>query len=143
MGPPSIGAVSEIEASVRQPWAGGIEGRAAVGRIVGKRRLVVVDPSDPTGETTDAILAWARERGAEVEGVAVTDLDPLHHAGVEMFAAGLGLPVVAGPGASRLATYPVTQLRDGQLVPFGDVPLVARRATGRPEALVYEPVEAG
>ncbi len=154
MGRPGIEVVSPILATVRQPWAGGIEGRTAVGRIVGRRRLVVIDPSDPTGETTDAILAWARERDAELAGVAVTDLDPERHAGVEMFAAGLGLPVVAGPGASRIAPYPVTELGDGEKLPFGDVPIFARAAapdatgrrpeTGRrSEALSYEIVEPG
>ncbi len=145
MSPPVIEAVSAAVATVRQPWAGGIEGRMATGRIVGYRRLVVIDPADPTGETTDAILAWASERDAEVVGVAVTDLDPGHHAGVEMFAAGLGVPVVAGRGASLIAPYPVTEVADGERLPFGDVPVVARAdATGRrPEALSYEVVEPG
>ena len=154
MGPPAIEVVSPVLAVVRQPWAGGIEGRASVGRIVGRRRLVVIDPSDPTGETTDAILAWANERHAEIVGVAVTDLDPEHHAGVEMFAAGLGLPVVAGAGSSRIAPYPVTELGDGERLPFGDVPIVARVSDvdvpetldlpgPRPEALSYEIIAPG
>jgi len=154
MGPPAIEVVSPVLAVVRQPWAGGIEGRASVGRIVGRRRLVVIDPSDPTGETTDAIVAWANERHAEIVGVAVTDLDPEHHAGVEMFAAGLGLPVVAGAGSSRIAPYPVTELGDGERLPFGDVRIVARVSDvdvpetldlpgPRPEALSYEIIAPG
>ena len=111
---------------VRQPWAGGIEGRTAVGWLVGKREWVVVNPADPTGETTAATLARADAAGATLVGVAITDLLPAHHAGVEMLAAGLGLPVVAGPTASRIAPYPVIELRGGEPVPFGDVSLTAR-----------------
>lgn len=137
---PRIAAVSELEAAVQQPWAGGIEGRTAPARLVGRREVVVVDPADPTGVTADAILAWAAERQVEVVGVAVTDLDPLHHAGVEMFAAGHGLPVAAGPGTSRRVPYPVTELRNGEAVPFGDVGLIARAdpTPVRPERTRFE-----
>lgn len=130
---------------VRQPWAGGIEGRTEVGWLVGEREWIVVNPADPTGETTEAIVARADAAGATLVGVAITDLMPAHHAGVEMLAAGLGLPVVAGPTASRIAPYPVTQLGIGQRLPFGDVPLTARAAHStlpadavRPERLDYE-----
>jgi len=129
---------------VRQPWAGGIEGRAAVGWLVGERKWIVVNPADPTGETTAATLARAAAAGATIVGVAITDLLPAHHAGVEMLAAGLGLPVVAGLRASAIAPYPIIELRDGQPVPFGDVPLTTRTpqaAPGnepRPERVDYE-----
>ena len=130
---------------VRQPWAGGIQGRTQVGWLVGEREWVIVNPADPTGETTAATLARAETSGATLVGVAITDLLPEHHAGVEMLAAGLGLPVVAGTSASELAPYPVIELKDGQRVPFGDVPLTARRprpaqpgAESRPERLAYE-----
>jgi 8-oxo-dGTP pyrophosphatase MutT (NUDIX family) len=117
---------------VRQPWAGGIEGRGQVGWLVGEREWVVVDPADPTGETTLAIQARAAAAGATLVGVAITDLLPTHHAGVEMLAAGLGLPVVGGISAGELAPYPVMELGDGESVPFGDVPLTARSAPGTP-----------
>lgn len=125
---------------VAQPWAGGIEGRAEPGWLVGREEWVFVNPADPTGITADAALEAARVAGARIVAVAVTDLDPVHHAGVEIFAAGLALPVVAGPGAGQLAPYPVMELRDGDSVPFGDVRLVARqdgRAGARPEAIRY------
>jgi 8-oxo-dGTP pyrophosphatase MutT (NUDIX family) len=116
-----------------QPWAGGIEGRGATGWIVGRRAWVVVDPADPTGETADAVARAASEAGAVLVGVAIRDLRPERHAGVEMFAAGLGLPVVGGPG-SAAAPYPVTELEAGAPVPFGDVPLAARAVASRPAA---------
>ena len=130
---------------VRQPWAGGIEGRHETGWLVGDREWVIVNPADPTGATTAAMIVHAEAAGAMLAGVAITDLLPAHHAGVEMLAAGLGLPVVAGRTASGIAPYPVIELGDDQRVPFGDVPLKARTSqselTGgetRHEALAYE-----
>jgi hypothetical protein len=99
---------------------------------------VFVNPSDPTGETAGVVIAAAKAGGARVVAVAVTDLEPRHHAGVEVFAAGLALPVVAGPGAAALAPYPVTELGAGDEVPYGDLPLTVRPvAGGRPEAVRY------
>jgi hypothetical protein len=57
--------------------------------------------------------------------IALTGLRPDQHAGVELYAAGGGLPVFGGPGAAALAPYPVRELRSGEALPFGDVPLVA------------------
>jgi len=123
---------------VTQPWAEGIEGRTEPGWLVGTREWVFVNPSDPTGETADVLVAAAKAAGARIVAVAVTDLEPRHHAGVEVFAAGMALPVVAGRGAASLAPYPVTELGDGEEVPYGDVPLVVRTATGgRGEAVRY------
>jgi 8-oxo-dGTP pyrophosphatase MutT (NUDIX family) len=104
-------------------WAGGIEGRPGVTTVIGDRRWVVVDPGDPTGETSDAILAAAQEAGAELAGVVVSDLSPDRHAGVELLARGLGRPVAGPPGANALAPYELIEIEDGDRVPFGDVEL--------------------
>jgi len=123
---------------VGQPWAAGIEGRTEPGWLVGHHEWIFVNPADPTGETADAVLARANEAGARLVAVAVTDLEPRHHAGVEIFAAGMALPVVAGPGAATLAPYPVIELGDGEAVPYGDVELRAERLRGpRPETVRY------
>jgi ADP-ribose pyrophosphatase YjhB (NUDIX family) len=125
---------------VSQPWAAGVEGRLQPGWLVGHEEWVFVNPSDPTGLTSDVAVEAARAAGARIVAVAITDLDPVHHAGVEMFAAGLGLPVLGGPGTARLAPYPVSELGDDDAVPFGDVRLVARLDRGpgrRPEALRF------
>jgi hypothetical protein len=124
-GAPEIVVLDEGLRQVAQPWAAGIEGRTTTGWIVGRREWVIVDPADPTGETAEAIARAAVAAGARLAGVAVRDLRPERHAGVEMFAAGLGLPVVGGPGAA-VAPYPITELADGEHVPVGDVALVAR-----------------
>ena len=137
-GPPTLRELDIGLVRLEQPWAAGIEGRTEAGWLVGDRDWIVVNPSDPTGETPDVIFAAAKAAGARVVAVAVTDLEPRHHAGVEMFAAAMALPVVAGPGASRYAPYPLTELADAERVPYGDVPLVARHASGgRPEAVRY------
>jgi len=123
---------------VTQPWSEGIEGRTEPGWLVGLREWVYVNPSDPTGETADAVVAAAKAAGARLAAVAVTDLEPRHHAGVEVFAAGMALPVVAGAGAAALAPYPVKELSDGDVLPYGDIPLEVRSARGgRPEAVRY------
>lgn len=116
-----------------QPWAGGIDGRSAAGWVVGRREWVIVDPADSTGETAETVVRAASETGATLVGVAIRSLRPERHAGVEMFAAGLGLPVVGGPG-SAIAPYPVSELGPGELVPFGDVPLAAREEAQAPTA---------
>ncbi len=137
---PSFETVDSGLVRVNQLWAAGIEGRAEPGWLVGHDEWVFVNPSDPTGLTSDAVVDAARTAGARIVAVAITDLAPDHHAGVEMFAAGLALPVVAGPGVGRLAPYPVSELGDGESVPFGDVRLVARRDERpgrRPEALRF------
>ncbi|HLX35672.1 MAG TPA: NUDIX domain-containing protein [Candidatus Limnocylindrales bacterium] len=136
--PPVLDELDVGLTRVTQPWAEGIEGRTEPGWTVGERDWVIVNPSDPTGETADLIVASAKAAGARIAAVAVTDLEPRHHAGVEVYAAGMALPVVAGRGAAPLAPYPVTELDDGEAVPYGDVPLVARRLEGaRPETVRY------
>ncbi len=115
-------------------WAGGVEGRTGTIQAIGDRRWVIVDPGDPTGETTDLIAAAADAAGATLAGVVVTSLEPDRHAGVEMLATGLGLPVAGPPGGSGLVPYSVTELLEGGRVPFGDLPLTAR--------LVRPPLEA-
>jgi len=128
---PVLTTVSSGLIRVSQPWAAGIEGRVEPGWLVGHEEWVFVNPSDPTGLTSDAVVEAARAAGARIVAVAITDLEPAHHAGVEMFAAGLALPVVGGPGTARLAPYPVSELGDDEAVPFGDVRLIARLESGR------------
>lgn len=115
------------------PWAGGIPGRRASGWLVGERELVIVDPADPTGVTTDAVLEAAVARSARLVGVAISGLDPQRHAGVEMFAHGLDLPVASPDGLPMTPPYPVQPLGLGDEPPFGDVdwrPLVVGGAGG-------------
>jgi 8-oxo-dGTP pyrophosphatase MutT (NUDIX family) len=110
-------------ALVDAAWAAGIPGRRAEGWLAGRRRVVVVDPADPTGVTSDAILAEVVRMGAQLAGVVISGLGPDRHAGVEMLAHGLGLPVAAMAGTALGAPYPLIELGAGDLLPFGDAGL--------------------
>lgn len=119
-GGPVIQPLRPGVARVDSAWAAGIPGRRAEGRLVGEREVVAVNPADPTGETADVLLAHVAARGARLAGVAVADLAPERHAGVEMLAHGLGLPVVAPTGAVGWSPYPITVLRLDERLPFGE-----------------------
>jgi 8-oxo-dGTP pyrophosphatase MutT (NUDIX family) len=125
LGPPAVIDEGGGLARVAQRWAAGIPGREATGWLVGERELVLVDPADPTGETTATIDAWLRDRGSRLAGVVLTAARPERHAGVELYATGRGLPVAAGRGVAVLAPYAVVELRPGDAVPFGDASMVA------------------
>jgi hypothetical protein len=129
------GGAGEVRAArrFRHAWAGGIEGRPGTTTVLGERRWVVVDPGDPTGETLDVLTAAAERSGAELAGVVVTDLSPDRHAGVELLARGLGLPVVGPPGANAIAPYDVRELEDGADLPFGDADVVVEHVRVLPE----------
>jgi ADP-ribose pyrophosphatase YjhB (NUDIX family) len=102
-------------------WAGGVEGRAWVGWILGRERWVVINPGDPTGAATDAVMAAAHDAGASLDGVVLTSLEPEHHAGVALFAVGLGVPLGTPPGVPRIGRDRHIELLDGAPLPFGDV----------------------
>jgi 8-oxo-dGTP pyrophosphatase MutT (NUDIX family) len=125
---PTVDPTNVALAHVEQRWVGGIPGRRASGWLVGQREIVLVDPADPTCTTSDAIEAALAEHGGAIVGIALTGLGPAQQAGVELYAAGGGVPVVAGPGAAALAPYPVQELHPGDRVPFGDLAMTATRA---------------
>ncbi|MEO7664922.1 MAG: NUDIX domain-containing protein [Candidatus Limnocylindrales bacterium] len=135
LGPPGVGPVDSagVLRRVDQRWVAGIAGRSRPGWLVGRRSVILVDPGDPTGETTDAVLAAVARDGLDLTGILLTGLEPEQHAGVELYAAGRGLPVIAGPGTAARCPYPLDEIGPGNAVPFGDVPLViagADPATG-------------
>ena len=111
---------SEVRRRFDTTWAGGIRGRVGTTWAVGRRAWVLVDPPDPTSGTLTAALRAADKAGARLAGIVVRDLAPEHHAGVEMFARGLGLPVAGPPGANALVPYAVQEIEVGEPVPFGD-----------------------
>lgn len=119
-GGPLIERLRPDLARVTAVWAAGIPGRRATGWLVGRRDVVVVDPADPTGRTLDAILAELAATGARPAGVVVTGLAPEQHAGVEMLAHGLRLPVAAATGVVPWAPYSATALDPEDPLPFGE-----------------------
>jgi 8-oxo-dGTP pyrophosphatase MutT (NUDIX family) len=119
-GGPVVERVRPDLARVEAAWAAGIPGRRAGGWLVGRRAVVVVDPADPTGVTSEAMLGEMARAGARLAGVVISGLAPERHAGVEMLARGLGLPVAAPAGMARGAPYPVIELDADDPLPFGD-----------------------
>src|SRR5262249_11178560 len=64
--------------------------------------------------------------------------DPDHAAGAEALAWGLGIPVVAGPGAGRSLPYTVREAADLEILPECDVAITAVHAPGpRSDHLVF------
>lgn len=127
-GGPIFDAIELGRVRVDAPWAAGIPGRRSTGWLIGEREVVVVDPADPTGTTSDAIQAHVAGSGARLVAVVVTDLAPERHAGVEMLAHGLDLPVFGPAEVAARAPYPVAVLGAGARIPFGDVPITLASA---------------
>ena len=119
LGPPLVGPLEDGITAIDQRWAAGIAGRSAPGWLVGEHDVVLVDPADPTGVTTAAVDVALAARGAKLVGIALTGRRPDQHAGVELYAAGRGLPVVGGSGGA--APYPMLVIRPGDPVSLGDV----------------------
>lgn len=126
------------------PAGGGVAGQPTCAYLVGRRAHVLVDPGDPTGPALEEAIAQSVDRGGSIVGIALTQVDPDHAAGTEALAEILQVPVVAGPGSGRTLPYPVRELTDGTLVPFGDVPLRAISTPGpSPSHLAFVVLEPG
>ena len=123
LSPSSVAPLVDGLAEIDQRWVAGIPGRRATGWLVGTNDLVLVNPADPTGETAAVVDAAVAARGARIVGIALTGPEPECAAGVEIYAAGRGLPVIVGAGGESLAPYPVQVLGPGDQVPFGDLPM--------------------
>ncbi len=89
--------------------AGGIPGQGVDAFLVGRDRVVVVDPGDPNDEAATAILGAAAERGSRIVGILLTAPVPDHAAGAEGLALRLGVPVHAGSG--RIGCWSATSHR--------------------------------
>ena len=105
------------------PAGGGVAGQPVNAYLVGRRRFVLVDPGDPTGEALDRALEVAAERGGRIVAIALTHADPDHAAGAEAVAEQLGIPVLVGPGGGRHLPYETREVRDGEVIDVGDVAL--------------------
>jgi glyoxylase-like metal-dependent hydrolase (beta-lactamase superfamily II)/8-oxo-dGTP pyrophosphatase MutT (NUDIX family) len=127
---PTVERLGPTITRVRACTAGGLPGRPVCTYLVGRRRMVVVDPGDPNGSAAEAVLGAAAAAGGRVAAVAVTSPDPAHAGGVIGLAGRAGVPVLAGPGVGREVFAGVRALADGDRVDLGDVPLVAFSTPG-------------
>ena len=105
------------------PAGGGVAGQPVCAYLVGRRRIVLVDPGDPTGPALERCLEIVAARGGEITAIALTHADPDHHAGAEGLAERLGIPVLAGPDAGRRLPYTVIEVGENDVIQVGDVPL--------------------
>jgi glyoxylase-like metal-dependent hydrolase (beta-lactamase superfamily II)/8-oxo-dGTP pyrophosphatase MutT (NUDIX family) len=120
--------------------AGGVPGQSENTYLVGRRRLVLVDPGDPSDEAATAVLgaAAAAASDGEIVAVALTHVDPDHAAGAEGLALRLNVPIYAGPGGGRPLPYAVVELADGDRITEGDIGLEAIATPGaRPDHVAY------
>lgn len=118
--------------------AGAVPGQTVNAWLVGRRRVVVVDPGDASDAAADAILATAGGRGARIVAVALTHVDPDHAAGAAGLASRLAVPVFCGPGGGRPLPYEVRELADDAMLPAGDVPLRVVATPGvRPDHVAF------
>jgi glyoxylase-like metal-dependent hydrolase (beta-lactamase superfamily II) len=109
---------------------GGVAGQPVCAYLVGRRRLVLVDPGDPTGPALERCLDAAAGRDGAIVAIALTSVDPDHHAGAEALAERLGVPVFAGPGAQRRLPYVIEEVADDQIIEHGDALLRVLAAPG-------------
>ncbi len=129
-GPPVVERVSPGITRVRSFGAGGLPGRPVNTYLVGRERVVVVDPGDPNGPTADTVVEAARASGGRVVGVVVTSPDPGHVGGVVGLALRTRAPVMAGPGVGPEVFTGVQTLHDGSAIDLGDVELLALETPG-------------
>lgn len=149
LAPGALGSV-EVEAidpavtRIVMPAGGGVAGQPVCAYLVGRQRLVLVDPGDPTGPGLDRAVELAAARGGSIEAIALTHADPDHAGGSEALAETLGIPILAGPGAGDVLPYEVATLADLQELEACDVPLRAVHAPGpRPDHTAFVVGEPG
>jgi glyoxylase-like metal-dependent hydrolase (beta-lactamase superfamily II)/8-oxo-dGTP pyrophosphatase MutT (NUDIX family) len=141
--PRSLGTIELEELSpevtrVVMPAGGGIAGQPVCAYLVGRRRLVLIDPGDPTGPALDRVMALAAARDGVIEAVALTHVDPDHAAGAEALAVQLGIPILAGPGGGRPLPHAIRELVELEVLDFCDVPVQTVLAPGpRPDHVVF------
>jgi glyoxylase-like metal-dependent hydrolase (beta-lactamase superfamily II)/8-oxo-dGTP pyrophosphatase MutT (NUDIX family) len=129
---------------ITMPAGGGVAGQPMCAYLVGRHRIVLVDPGDPTGPALERCLEIVAARGGAITAIALTHADPDHHGGAEGLAERLGVPVLAGPGADRRLPYPIIELGGTDVIQAGDVPLQVIGTPGpRPDHLAFFDVVGG
>ena len=129
---------------VRLGSGGGIPGLTVNAWVVGWRRVVVVDPGDPTDAGLDALLAATTRLGMEIAAVVVTSGAPDHTGGAVALALVAGVPLLASARAAALVGQPAAVVADGSRIGAGDVLLVAHEVHGDPDgAVILEAPDLG
>ncbi len=142
---PVVEALGPAVSRVRLSGAGAIPGQGVNAYVVGRRRLLVVDPGDPSDEAAEAFLALAASRDAQIAGILLTSAAPDHAAGSTALALRLDIPVLASPGVAAVLPDPIRPVRDGERLDLADVRVVVHATPAPdPDHLAFElPTEAG
>ncbi len=118
--------------------AGAVPGQTLNTYLVGRRRIVLVDPGDPSDEAATVVLDAATAAGGEIVAIALTHVDPDHAAGAEGLALRLSVPIYCGPGGGPPLSYAVRELAAGERITDGDTGLEAIATPGvRPDHVAY------
>ena len=80
---PRLDVISPEVTRIVMPAGGGVPGQPIASYLVGRTRLVLVDPGDPIGPGLDLAIATAAARGGAIEAIALTQVAPDHAGGAE------------------------------------------------------------
>jgi 8-oxo-dGTP pyrophosphatase MutT (NUDIX family)/glyoxylase-like metal-dependent hydrolase (beta-lactamase superfamily II) len=134
----AIEAVSDAVTRVTFGGAGGIPGQTVDGYLVGRRRVVIVDPGDPSDEAADAIARVLDDRRAELSAILLTAPVPDHAAGAEALAIRHGIPILASAGAASVMSSEIVSIEDRDLLGFADVEMRVHATPGTdPDHLAF------
>ncbi len=140
----AVEAWSPIVTRITMPAGGGVAGQPVSAYLVGQRRCVLIDPGDPTGPALDRAIAVAADRGATIEAIGLTHVDPDHAGGAGVLAERLAVPVLAGPGGGRALPFEVREVADLETLGAGDVPVRAILTPGpRPDHVAFLAPDGG
>jgi 8-oxo-dGTP pyrophosphatase MutT (NUDIX family) len=135
---PAVERVTPAVARITFGGAGAIPGQTVDGYLVGRSRLVVVDPGDPSDEAAAAITGYAEELGARVAAILLTAPVPDHAGGAETLAFRLDIPILASAGASRVLSSEVVAIEDADVLGYADVEVRVVTTPGtHPDHLAY------
>jgi 8-oxo-dGTP pyrophosphatase MutT (NUDIX family) len=137
--PPRIVAESPVLVRFEFGAMGGLPGRIGETTLVGSRRLVLVDPGDPSDEALGLIETVVERREGGIDAIVLTRTDPDHAAAAlsQALAIPPAVPIFVAPGAGRHLPYATHEVADGDRLP-SDVNARVRlgpRGSGRLEVV--------
>ncbi len=127
---PRVESVAAAITRVTFGGAGGIPGQAVDAYLVGRRRVVIVDPGDPSDEAADAIVRVLRDGGAELTAILLTAPVPDHAAGAEALAIRHEVPILASPGARMVMSSDIVAIEGADVLGFADVEIRVHATPG-------------
>ena len=136
---PVVERLSPELARITFGGAGAIAGQTVDAYVVGRSRLVVVDPGDPSDEAAAAVTSLAAAGGARVAAILLSAPVADHAAGAETLALRLDVPILAAPGASGVLSSDMVPIEHGDVLGFADVEIRVHATPGtHPDHLAFE-----